>query len=402
MAESNSNPYFDTGFDAYSANHKWQSENTFNNQMAWDARLYGTWEREQVQEYDLNMWNLNNEYNSIGSQIERARSAGVNPAAIVGGQYKSSTSNPVTSTPQGPVLAHAGTGDAERMNAITGGVQTLANNVENFTTLYQQKRQVDSNIKLNEGTLLKLAEEAGYHGANASYLRKQAAWVDRLSAGQAMKVVQECTNLYNENYEMFARIREIEQGIKESEQRIKESEQGIKESEQRIKESEQGIKTSSALEKLYGTQEEGLSIENEKKTEILQGQIDEQTLRNWELGFRKQFAIKLNVPLGTTIEEFNYGMLKNGTFGEFYNGVLIPRERVSWKPRDFTIQDYFAGQPQLKFVQDFDPLTGVLNPTLNPRSTGMYSEEYYATRAKINEIRKKYGKKYGDFKFPYY
>ena len=63
------NPYFDTDFSAYNENLKWQSENNFNNQQAWDARLYATWEREQSQVWNEMMWERNNEYNSINFHL---------------------------------------------------------------------------------------------------------------------------------------------------------------------------------------------------------------------------------------------------------------------------------------------------------------------------------------------
>ena len=77
------------------ANCQQRKEQEFNSEQAQLNRDFQTSEREAAQDFNLNMWNLNNEYNSPVEQMKRAKEAGVNPASIIGDMSKSAAS-PIT------------------------------------------------------------------------------------------------------------------------------------------------------------------------------------------------------------------------------------------------------------------------------------------------------------------
>ena len=53
-----------------------------NNEQAQINRDFQREERLAAQEYELDMWNRNNEYNSPHAQLERYKQAGINPNAM--------------------------------------------------------------------------------------------------------------------------------------------------------------------------------------------------------------------------------------------------------------------------------------------------------------------------------
>ena len=76
-----------------------RKDREFNAEQAQLDREYQTQERLATQEWNEQMWNKNNEYNSMSSQMQRALEAGVNPNALLGGSYSAAQSNAPTTTP---------------------------------------------------------------------------------------------------------------------------------------------------------------------------------------------------------------------------------------------------------------------------------------------------------------
>lgn len=72
------------------------------------AQEYQTAEREAAQQFNVDMWNMNNEYNSASSQMQRMVDAGINPnnaASAVAGTNASSS--PVSTQGQSGVMGSA-------------------------------------------------------------------------------------------------------------------------------------------------------------------------------------------------------------------------------------------------------------------------------------------------------
>lgn len=55
---------------------------------AWRTREWQTKEREAAQQWNLEQWNRQNAYNSPAEQLKRAREAGINPLAVINGDFR--------------------------------------------------------------------------------------------------------------------------------------------------------------------------------------------------------------------------------------------------------------------------------------------------------------------------
>lgn len=114
-------------------------EQNFNAYQAQLNRDFQREERLQTQQFNIDMWNMNNEYNSPAAQIQRATAAGINPNIAVESLSRS-TANPVTSSPM--------SGSAASSSAsIASGL--LMQNAQ-LANLNAQTRKADSEANINE------------------------------------------------------------------------------------------------------------------------------------------------------------------------------------------------------------------------------------------------------------
>ena len=111
------------------SNKSQRDEMKYNAEQAQINRDFQREEREQSQEFEVDMWNKNNEYNSIGSQLERAKAAGVSPNAVIGGNYTTVASQPVTTSPANGSQASYSSGLPSSLaglgSSMTGGLSSL-------------------------------------------------------------------------------------------------------------------------------------------------------------------------------------------------------------------------------------------------------------------------------------
>lgn len=106
-------------FDAGVGAAQQHFQNEFNAREAEKNRNFQRQERLETQEYNTEMWNKTNEYNSIGAQIERAREAGVSPNAIIGQGGNMAFSGPTSSPMSGSTASSVGLFDSNIMqNAV--------------------------------------------------------------------------------------------------------------------------------------------------------------------------------------------------------------------------------------------------------------------------------------------
>ena len=105
-------------------------------------------EKQIQQEWD--MWNAQNEYNSIGSQMERAREAGINPyvaSGLIAPGTAGSMSSPaaqgaVTPTMQGATMQAAQAQGATMMPADFSSLSGLRGVASNFISLLEAQEEV--------------------------------------------------------------------------------------------------------------------------------------------------------------------------------------------------------------------------------------------------------------------
>ncbi len=105
-------------------------------------------ERQIKQEWD--MWNAQNEYNSLGSQMERAREAGINPyvasglmsAGTAGSMSSPAAQGAVTPTMQGATMQAAQAQGATMMPADFSSLSGLRGVASNFISLLEAQEEV--------------------------------------------------------------------------------------------------------------------------------------------------------------------------------------------------------------------------------------------------------------------
>lgn len=132
-----------TYFSQDLAEEQLRNEQNFNAAQAQLNRDFQREERLATQEFNVDMWNKNNEYNSASAQLERAREAGINPNALFSNGYNSATSSPVTSSPM--------SGSAASSSAsIASGLLTHSAQISN---LMAQARKTESEADINQYNL---------------------------------------------------------------------------------------------------------------------------------------------------------------------------------------------------------------------------------------------------------
>ncbi len=88
-----------TIYDSIAGRQQYKSEQNFNASQAQLNRDFQREERELAQAFNVSMWNMNNEYNSMSNQVQRAIDAGVNPNALFSNGASAYTPSPVTTSP---------------------------------------------------------------------------------------------------------------------------------------------------------------------------------------------------------------------------------------------------------------------------------------------------------------
>lgn len=306
-----------------------EKDREFNAQQAKLNRQFQRNERLASQEFELDMWNMNNEYNDIGSQIARARAAGVNPAAIIGGNYNSAVANPVTTqASQGSAASYnSGMGPA-MMNGITNagmgiadGVKSLVDSDAKIKETIMNRELIDSNIKVNETTIKEMLSRIGVNDATAANINASTYWMNQKGVPEIQKIIADYTKIYNENIAIFQQIRE-------SMARTENIEAGT----ENINASTAGIKIENAYKPaMLSEQIEGQQLAND----IAVQKLSQEELNTWVMQFKKDFAIALGMPVDSPEFMFNYILAINGEFGNYCNTVITPAARATWKPNDY-------------------------------------------------------------------
>ena len=201
---------FSSAIGAASGAIQAKKEREFNAEQAQLNRDFQREERELTQEFNLDMWNRNNEYNSLSSQVERAKEAGISPNALFG----SSTiaANPVTSSPMSGSVASAtssavdvvGNNVANMGNSALSALESLARkrNLESLTQLNAQEHAwneatFDTRVNEAEGRVKLITSELKTNIEERRKLRSDVkvndSIIDKNEASAALDIVNEET-----------------------------------------------------------------------------------------------------------------------------------------------------------------------------------------------------------------
>lgn len=191
------------GIDA--AKEQQLREQKFNAEQALLNREWQTSERTAQNQWNLDMWNRSNEYNSLSAQIERALAAGVNPNAVIGngagvasspanGANIGSGAQASTSSIASSLLdaySNLGPRAAETMQ---GAASAIGTDIDNRTRDWLNRKR-GAQIQANIDNLVK---DGIIKENEAKILEKNLNWIDRINDASLIK-------LYNEASESASR-----------------------------------------------------------------------------------------------------------------------------------------------------------------------------------------------------
>ena len=288
-----------------------KKEREFNAKEAEKNRDWQTAEREATQEFNLDMWNKNNEYNSLSSQIERAKEAGVNPNSIISG----GTTTPIAN----PVVSQAGAGSQA---SVSGSyAPALANNISNIglntaqslqalanarltdwqTNFYKKTEQqriklIDQEFDKNEAQIMSWVADAGLKDANASSVRESMRYIGRMNEAQLKEI-------------------EAKFAVYQNEAKKLESEFNLN----NVK-----IETEKANTELVGAQADKVGYE--AKSAEYQAMQDK---------LKFDLANELGISADSPEYQILLKMSKENKLDEYIDKVITRPERGKWKPNDY-------------------------------------------------------------------
>ncbi len=358
-----------------------KKDREFNAEEAQKNRDFQREERLAAQEWELDMWNRTNEYNSIGSQIERARAAGVNPASIVGGEYKSAQADTLDTSPQPGSMASTSSGAAVGSaiasswpnigNSFAQGVKGLIDSKVSDEMLEYNKKHLDSVVQHNLASIQKMAHDNGLTDVTAEQIRKSISWMDGLNSAEIKLKAAQATNLYNQNYEIYQRIIKMHNDMNVDIARLA----------QDIEESESRIAVNTAQTSYTSTLEDYQENRNLYADALNQAELTQQEVLALESEKRKEFAETYNIPLGSSEFEFAWALHLQGKYAEYCDKCILPAEQATWKPREWTVDDYtFDRRGTRYYFGGFNPRMGIVNPDYTAGGATFSAKSSYHNR----------------------
>ena len=320
-----------------------ESEQRYNSEEAQINRDWQHNERLESQDYNTDMWNESNKWNTIGEQIERGRDAGVSPSAIVGGSYKSSNTSPVTTSPTGGAQASS---DAlsRLMTSSLGSLPNMFNStgsmVKNLTDSYNarqllsyNKKLLDSQVHLNYAHLQELTTRAGVNEATEDQIRKSISWLDELNYLDVMQKRAEIISLYNENYVRLQQL-DLYRAQVESDIDVNDS----------------VIDVNMANAGLTNANAETVRTRNLYGRDVMQMFENEEDAKAYEKMIQASVAGIINLPLGSDKFQFNWAMFKAGLLTDAIDSVYIPVNQSEWTPQMYMPVDYTDGAGNTVYI----------------------------------------------------
>lgn len=306
-------------------NYQAGKDREFNAEEAQKQREWSTQERLAAQEYNLDMWNKQNEYNKPTAQLQRAMDAGINPNSLFG---NSSIAGNADSAPKSSVgggasasynsgLAPAmmsagsalGVNTANMLNALAERNQKV------YDLSYDQMTQ-DQRIKILEGTYKQIMADVGLKDANEQSLRAVLPFLAAKESQQLKNLAEEYTRLYNENQNL---IKDIE--VKDANIRNTDAQTELFKEQKNTEEAKQEDIYSSALEsgqRAWKTQQEAVGVQYDNK------------LKELELGVANDFGVPVNSPEHIFLAQ----QFRLGNLGVLLQHVYRNLERVKWTPKE--------------------------------------------------------------------
>lgn len=290
--------------DEKKAQKQHESDLDWSAEQAQINRDFQTSERLAAQQYQLDMWNLSNQYNSPEGQLERAAKAGINLNDVIG-KGSQSYAQPMSS--HGQAGATASFPNDSLATALLTNDAVLRN-------LYAQSRKTDSETALNNQQyswnsleqpqrykmLLreyeKMGKEIEKYDVDISVAKGMFDWYSKLSEEEIKIMQQKLNNMRNENLEILQRIDESKS------KEFLNYKQGLLAGEQAELADQQ-------------------TYESIHRVSLIDEQAVTQSLQNDLLTIEKNFSSVTGIPLGTSEFETMFNLWKKGQIWDFYNAI---------------------------------------------------------------------------------
>lgn len=343
-------------------NRDWQAEQAVIN------RKFQTYERLQAQEYNTNMWNMSNEYNSLSSQLQRAREAGVSPNAIIGGNSNSGFASPMSSSPQSGSMPSGS--QASYSSGLSSQLLTNSAMIEN---LMAQTKKTNSETNLNKQqydwnemtipqrlALFDIAVKKGdlenNHLFKDLHIKDVSLEIQKGTYSmlcqmneEELKLKQAQTiDLYNSQYERLQRMRMLEEQIKNESKRGDLIDAELKNTET---DTLLGMQTASGKE----IENEMLALSKEMKT------------------IEVNFCKIMGVPAGTPESMFMFYLWKEGRLWDWNAYIKANSYKTTMTPESLTQQifDFVdqnrRGSKEPPYTGTWRGSKGVYNPRQLPK-----------------------------------
>lgn len=200
--------FIDGGFSIWSGNRaahasedQQKREQAFNAEQAQLNRDWQTAERLAQNEWNLNMWNKNNEYNSLSSQVKRALEAGVNPN-LVFGNGAGIASTPAQGAPIGGGAQAQTSSIADTLaNAELSKIENAGNTAKKISEIVGQNLQnefdsksLDLRIQELSETINNMVAERGLTELQGETIKENLKWIAPIQQVTKDKIVAEAQN----------------------------------------------------------------------------------------------------------------------------------------------------------------------------------------------------------------
>lgn len=216
--------------------------------LAWSAnqaelnRQFQRDERLETQKFNIDMWNMNNEYNSPVEQMKRAQAAGINPNAVFSGGISGlAGSSPVQSSPMSGSQASYGSSLASTMLTSDAMVANLLSQAQLNETksereqfgLSWDKLTAPIRLELLEANRDKIVKEIGKMTRDIAHIDFDEKMQQQMFTLMANKNEAEIDVLVKQLEEIGARVRnyDADTKLKGAQQDVAEAQKGLIESE---------------------------------------------------------------------------------------------------------------------------------------------------------------------------
>lgn len=284
--------------DSASASKQHKADQYFNAEQAQLNRDFQRQERLETQQFNIDMWNMNNEYNSPAEKLKRAEAAGINPNAVVG-ELGGASASPVTSAPMSGSQAQSTSSLASSVLTQDAMLSKLIAETNNI--------KADTKNKEYEYTWNTMTEKE-----RLKQLRKQNV----LLTNQAIKTSLESAGIKINNdialgtYEWFCKKSEEEINILTEQLNVLRNQALNIAKDTEVKDSQISVNAATV---------DSLKADTDKTKEEAKEAYYSADLKKYEV----QVSNMLGAPLGSSEFEVLFSLWQNGQFDKFATACMI-------------------------------------------------------------------------------